>query len=99
MDNEKILAILKEAMGKIDEAVSLLSPPSPPSDTKPEPPSNEQHAMLDTLRTKLAQLAGNGNKAAVKKLLNKYGCSKISAVKPEDYDALMKDIVEVENAK
>ena len=57
-----------------------------------EPPSpapvEENTVTLDALRTKLASLAANGHKA-----------STVSGVNPSDYDALMKEAMEVENAK
>lgn len=93
MDNTNILSILKEASSKIEEAVSLLSEPPSPA------PVEENTVTLDALRTKLASLAANGHKAAVRKLLNKYGSSTVSGVNPSDYDAFMKEAMEVENAK
>lgn len=93
MDNTNILSILKEASSKIEEAVSLLSEPPSPA------PVEKNTVTLDALRTKLASLAANGHKAAVRKLLSKYGSSTVSGVNPSDYDALMKEAMEVENAK
>ena len=60
---------------------------------------SEQKVTIDDLRKKLAAMAGNGHKAAVKKLLEKYGSTKISGVDPKDYGNLMRDALEVENAK
>lgn len=107
MDKEKILMALKEASGKLDEVISIIEgtvdttpvTPAAAETAAVEEVKEEQKVTIDDLRKKLATMAGNGHKAAVKKLLEKYGSTKISGVDPKDYENLMRDALEVENAK
>ncbi len=53
---------------------------------------------LTDVRALLAEISQLGHTADVKKLLEKYGCKKLSEVKPEDYAKLMKDAEVLKNA-
>lgn len=109
MDKEKVIEALKVASRKIDEAIAIIdgaiketaapATTAAESTTFVEKAKEEQKVTIDDLRKKLATMAGNGHKAAVKKLLEKYGSTKISGVDPKDYENLMRDALEVENAK
>lgn len=114
MDKEKVIEALNNVSKKLDEAIAIIddaiketaAPDAEPTSTATAAPATvaeeakeEQKVTIDDLRKKLAAMAGNGYKAAVKKLLEKYGSTKISGVDPKDYENLMKDALEVENAK
>ena len=51
----------------------------------------EQPAPLEGIRALMAQKTQEGKSKEIKELLQKYGAAKLSAVKPEDYPALMQE--------
>jgi len=57
---------------------------------QPEP-QQEKPATLEDVRAVMAQKSQDGKSKEVKELLQKYGAAKLSAVKPEDYPALMQE--------
>ena len=53
---------------------------------------------LEEVRTVLAEKSRNGFTKEIKELLKKYGASKLSEVDPKNYEALLKDTEELNNA-
>ena len=51
----------------------------------------EQPATLEGIRALMAQKTQEGKSKEIKELLQKYGAAKLSAVKPEDYPALIQE--------
>ena len=51
----------------------------------------EQPATLEGIRALMVQKTQEGKSKEIKELLQKYGAAKLSAVKPEDYPALMQE--------
>ena len=51
----------------------------------------ESPATLEGIRALMAQKTQEGKSKEIKELLQKYGAAKLSAVKPEDYLALMQE--------
>ena len=51
----------------------------------------ENLATLEGIRALMAQKTQEGKSKEIKELLQKYGAAKLSAVKPEDYPALMQE--------
>ena len=51
----------------------------------------EKPATLEGIRALMTQKTQEGKSKEVKELLQKYGAAKLSAVKPEDYPALMQE--------
>lgn len=51
----------------------------------------EKPATLEGIRALMAQKTQEGKSKEIKELLQKYGAAKLSAVKPEDYPALMQE--------
>ena len=51
----------------------------------------EQPATLEGIRALMAQKTQEGKSKEIKELLQKYGAAKLSAVKPEDYPALLQE--------
>ena len=51
----------------------------------------ESPATLEGIRALMAQKTQEGMSKEIKELLQKYGAAKLSAVKPEDYPALMQE--------
>ena len=52
----------------------------------------ESPATLEGIRALMAQKTQEGKSKEIKELLQKYGAAKLSAVKPEDYPALMQEV-------
>ena len=51
----------------------------------------ESPATLEGIRALMAQKTQEGKSKEIKELLQKYGAAKLSAVKPENYPALMQE--------
>ena len=58
----------------------------------------EPELTLEDVRGVLSDIARSGNREGVKSLLEKYGASKLSAIDPNDYAALLKDAEGLKNA-
>lgn len=58
----------------------------------------EPELTLEDIRGILADIARAGNREGVKALLEKYGASKLSALDPEHYAAILKDAEGLKNA-
>lgn len=69
-----------------------------PAKEEVEVPTEDKPVSIDAVRTVLAALSNDGKKSAVKKLLAKYGSSRLSEIDPKNYAALLKDAEEVKNA-
>lgn len=84
---------LRSAAAAINEAANWLAtqfggttdePPAAKEEKKPE-------LKLEEVRAVLAEKSRAGHTAAIRTLLQKYGASKLSAVDPKHYEALLKD--------
>ena len=64
---------------------------------QPEP-EQEPAIKLEDVRAVLAEISRSGKTAEMKALLGRFGASKLSAVNPEDYPALLEAAREVKNA-
>lgn len=69
-------------------------PAEPSAPAKPVEPE----LTLEDVRGVLSDIARSGNREGVKSLLEKYGASKLSAIDPNDYAALLKDAEGLKNA-
>ena len=58
---------------------------------KQDAAQQESPATLEGIRALMAQKTQEGKSKEIKELLQKYGAAKLSAVKPEDYPALMQE--------
>ena len=59
---------------------------------KAQPETQQENpATLEGIRALMAQKTQEGKSKEIKELLQKYGAAKLSAVKPEDYPALMQE--------
>ena len=66
----------------------------PAAMAEPEAPK----LSFEDVRGVLSDIARSGNREGVKSLLEKYGASKLSAIDPNDYAALLKDAEGLKNA-
>lgn len=58
---------------------------------KTEKAQQENPATLEGIRALMAEKTQEGKSKEIKELLQKYGAAKLSAVKPEDYPALLRE--------
>ena len=61
--------------------------------------SVEPELTLEDVRGVLSDIARSGNREGVKSLLERYGASKLSAIDPNNYAALLKDAEELVSVK
>ena len=95
---------LRSAAAAINEAASWLAEQF--GGTADEPPAANHAAMeekkpelkLEDVRAVLAEKSRAGHTAAIRTLLQKYGASKLSAVDPKHYEALLKDAEGLDDA-
>ena len=65
--------------------------PSATEKAQKQDAAQEQPATLEGIRALMAQKTQEGKSKEIRELLQKYGAAKLSAVKPEDYPALMQE--------
>lgn len=76
------------------ELATFTQLPAPEEKTEKAP----EPVNFEKLRALLASLSRKGYTVQVKELISKYGADKLSAVKPENYAALMADAEVLDNA-
>lgn len=79
------LAAVADAMSDSQEAIHTEKPQIPETDAEP------QKLTLEDVRTVLAEKSANGHSAEIRKLLSKYGKTRLSEIEPKDYPALLAD--------
>ncbi len=95
---------LRSAAAAINEAASwLVEQFSGTADSAPveKPAAKEEkkpELKFEDVRAVLAEKSRAGHTAAIRTLLQKYGASKLSAVDPKHYDALLKDAEVLDDA-
>ncbi len=97
---EKTAKLLDELSSVVRELVTEVEGTTP-SVEKPVAATEEKKAKTPTLedvRTVLAEISRSGKTAEMKALLSKYGASRLSEVKAEDYSLLLSDAKELSNA-
>lgn len=98
----KDVSVLATELKKCGEVlVSIAEALSAPADeaaheTQSDKPSKQY--SLEDVRAVLAQKATAGFKAEVKALLGKFNAEKLSDIRPEDYEELMKEAEGIGNA-
>lgn len=92
------LSALLQSFGTSEQSVpGNESQPSAPEVTTATNATVEPEFTLEDVRGVLSDIARSGNREGVKSLLEKYGASKLSAIDPNDYAALLKDAEEIKN--
>ena len=95
---------LRSAAAAINEAANWLAEQfSGTTDEEPatKPAAKEEKKpdlKLEDVRAVLAEKSRAGHTAAIRTLLQKYGASKLSAVDPKHYEALLKDAEVLDDA-
>lgn len=85
---------LRSAAAAINDAANWLAQQFTGADEAPaEEGKNEQKPALtlEQVRAVLAEKSRAGHTAAIRKLLQKYGASKLSKIDPQHYEALLRD--------
>jgi hypothetical protein len=82
---------LAKAEGGSTKDKSVKAQPSATEKAQKQDAAQEQPATLEGIRALMAQKTQEGKSKEIKELLQKYGAAKLSAVKPEDYPALMQE--------
>jgi hypothetical protein len=94
---------LRSAAASINEAANWLAEQFGGTAEAPakEPAAKEEkkpELKLEDVRAVLAEKSRAGHTAAIRTLLQKYGASKLSAVDPKHYEALLKDAEVLDDA-
>lgn len=85
-----------EAPAAITQQAPVTVEPEPKSEHAPT--AKAKTYSFQEVRGIMAGLSGQGKKAEAKDLLQKYGASRLSEIKPEDYGALVADAEVIANA-
>ncbi len=97
---EKTAKLLDELSSVVRELVTEVEGTTTPVE-KSVAATEEKKAKTPTLedvRTVLAEISRSGKTAEMKALLSKYGATRLSEVKAEDYSLLLSDAKELANA-
>lgn len=91
---------LRNAAAAINDAADWLSRQFSGEDEVAEPaPAKEPELKLEDVRAVLADMSRKGHTAEIRDLLQKYGAAKLSGIDPANYNALLKDVEGLNNAK
>lgn len=88
-----IMSKLRDAARLINEVVDELA-----AQQEETPSVDKPQINFTDVRAVLAQKAAAGFKAEVKSLLGKFNAEKLSDIRPEDYEELMKEAEGIGNA-
>lgn len=97
-------AALRSAAAAINEAANWLAEQfgdtadGAPVEKPAAKEEKEPDLKLENVRAVLAEKSRAGHTAAIRTLLQKYGASKLSAVDPKHYEALLKDAEVLDDA-
>lgn len=94
------LQVLADAMASDETKEEPKKKPKPKSEFQSEPLAEEKcDITLETVRAVCAEKSRAGFTAEVKTIITKYGADKLSAVKPEDYAAVLAEVEVLGNAE
>lgn len=85
------------ASASIPQQAPVAKDPKPDAAPEPAPTAEEKTYSFQEVRGVMAGLSGKGKKAEARDLLKKYGASRLSEIKPEDYAALVADAEVITN--
>ena len=91
---------LRNAVAAINEAANWLATQfgSTANEASAAKEETKPELKLEDVRAILAEKSRAGHTAAIRTLLQKYGASKLSAVDPKHYEALLKDAEVLDDA-
>lgn len=88
---EGLRGLAKAEGGTKEKAVKEQKQDAAKAQTEKAEAQQENPATLEGIRALMAQKTQEGKSKEIRELLQKYGAAKLSAVKPEDYPALMQE--------
>ena len=99
-DMAMTIAELRNAVAAINEAANWLATQfgSTANEASAAKEETKPELKLEDVRAVLAEKSRAGHTAAIRTLLQKYGASKLSAVDPKHYEALLKDAEVLDDA-
>ncbi len=93
MSRIKLLKDVADDMNQLAESIAVLAKAIASDKEEAEEPVPQ--LTLSDVRGVLAKKSQAGLTKGVKALIQKYGAERLSDVKPEDYEALLKDVEEL----
>lgn len=94
------LQILTDAMASDEPKEEPKKKSKSKSESKPEPLAEEKcDVTLETVRAVCAEKSRAGFTAEVKAIITKHGADKLSAIKPEEYAAVLAEVEVLGNAE
>lgn len=90
MSRIKLLKDVADDMSALAESIALLAKAIASDKEESEGPVSQ--LTLSDVRDVLAKKSQAGLTKGIKALIQKYGAERLSDVKPEDYEALLKDV-------
>lgn len=99
-DMAMVIEELRNAAATIKDAADWLAEQFSYSEetSSVEKEVNKPALTLDEVRAVLAEKSRNGHTTEIRSLLEKYGATKLSAVDPKHYEALLKDAEVLDDA-
>ncbi len=90
---DELSSVVRELVTEVEGTTqSIEKPVVAPEAKKAKAPT------LEDVRTVLAEISRGGKTAEMKALLSKYGATRLSEVKAEDYSSILSDAKELANA-
>ena len=90
MSRIKLLQDVADDMNQLAESIAVLAKAI--ASDKEEAEESVRQLTLSDVRGVLAKKSQAGLTKGIKALIQKYGAERLSDVKPEDYEALLKDV-------
>ena len=85
---DELSSVVRELVTEVEGTATV----TPEEEKKPKTPT------LEDVRTVLAEISRSGKTTEMKALLGKYGATRLSEVKVEDYQSLLSAAKELQNA-
>ena len=95
MSHIKLLKNVADDMNQLAESIALLANAIASDEEEPKEQAIESKLILSDVRGVLAKKSQAGLTKGIKALIQKYGAERLSDVKPEDYESLLKDAEEL----
>lgn len=94
------MTVLAESIKDLASTMSETAPTEPVKKVPKEKQKTDTKPItMEEVRAVLAEKSRNGQAEGVRELLQRYGCSKLSDINPDDYAALMADAEVLGNAE
>lgn len=95
---EDVIALADYLAAHYAKPIEEEAPKEKSQTVEPAPKAPKPAIKMEDIRSILAEISRSGKTAEMKALLGKFGATKLSDVKAEDYAALLEAAQEVKNA-